>query len=151
MTLREQLEPLIRDWADQVHQDAGTAMFDLTQERCPVNKAEKPTHEPGRLKESGTGTVAGPLIFTIIYDAEPDSGGESYASYTDEGTEAHPITGNPLLAFFWEKIGADVVFRSVQWEPGPGVAANIGWFSDVMTEDQWADALNESASKFTTL
>lgn len=36
-------------------------------------------------------------------------------------TRPHPIEGNPLLAFFWPKVGANVVFRRVQH---PGTKAN---------------------------
>lgn len=40
-----------------------------------------------------------------------------YSIFVIKGTRPHTITGNPLLAFFWPKIGANVVFRSVQ-HPG---------------------------------
>lgn len=38
-----------------------------------------------------------------------------------KGTRPHTITGNPLLAFFWPKVGRNVVFRSVHH---PGTRAN---------------------------
>lgn len=44
-----------------------------------------------------------------------------YSLYVIKGTRPHKITGNPLLAFFWPKIGANVVFRSVNH---PGTKAN---------------------------
>lgn len=37
--------------------------------------------------------------------------------YVIKGTRPHTITGNPLLAFFWPKVGRNVVFRSVH-HPG---------------------------------
>lgn len=37
--------------------------------------------------------------------------------YVIKGTRPHKITGNPLLAFFWPKVGQFVVFRSVN-HPG---------------------------------
>lgn len=40
-----------------------------------------------------------------------------YSIFVIKGTRPHKITGNPLLAFFWPKLGRDVVFRSVQ-HPG---------------------------------
>lgn len=41
--------------------------------------------------------------------------------YVVKGTRPHRIEGNPLLAFFWPKVGRNVVFRSVQH---PGTKAN---------------------------
>lgn len=41
--------------------------------------------------------------------------------YVIKGTRPHTITGNPLLGFFWPKVGRFVVFRSVQH---PGTKAN---------------------------
>ena len=40
-----------------------------------------------------------------------------YTAYVVKGTAPHKITGNPLLAFFWPKVGSFVVFRSVN-HPG---------------------------------
>lgn len=41
----------------------------------------------------------------------------AYTLFVIKGTRPHPIVGNPLLAFFWPKVGANVVFRSVM-HPG---------------------------------
>lgn len=41
--------------------------------------------------------------------------------YVIKGTRPHTITGRPLLAFFWPKVGSFVVLRSVQH---PGTKAN---------------------------
>ena len=59
------------------------------------------------------------------------------AEFTEYGTKAHPIVGNPLLVFYWPKVGRTVFFRSVNWKPGPGVAANKGWFSKEVSESRW--------------
>lgn len=40
-----------------------------------------------------------------------------YSLYVIKGTRPHPIVGKPLLAFFWPKVGANVVFRRVN-HPG---------------------------------
>lgn len=40
-----------------------------------------------------------------------------YSLYVIKGTRPHTITGNPLLGFFWPKVGQFVVFRSVN-HPG---------------------------------
>lgn len=60
---------------------------------------------------------------------------EDYASYLDEGTGPHTITGNPLLAFQWG--GQTVIVHSVQH---PGSTKNVGWFTDRATDDaMWSD------------
>lgn len=46
-----------------------------------------------------------------------------YAEWTDKGSDPHIIQGNPLLAFYWEKVGRDMVLpfvnhpgtRGTQW------------------------------------
>ena len=60
---------------------------------------------------------------------------EDYASYLDEGTGQHTITGNPLLAFQWG--GQTVIVHSVEH---PGSTKNVGWFTDRATDDaMWSD------------
>lgn len=44
-----------------------------------------------------------------------------YTLFVIRGTRPHPIVGHPLLAFFWPKMGANVVFRHVMH---PGTQAN---------------------------
>lgn len=41
----------------------------------------------------------------------------AHTMFVIKGTAAHTITGNPLLAFFWPKVGKFVVFHSVH-HPG---------------------------------
>lgn len=45
----------------------------------------------------------------------------AHTLFVIKGTRAHTITGNPLLGFFWPKVGSFVVFRSVHH---PGTRAN---------------------------
>lgn len=45
----------------------------------------------------------------------------AYTLFVIKGTRPHPIVGNPLLAFFWPKMGRNVVFRHVMH---PGTKAN---------------------------
>ncbi len=60
---------------------------------------------------------------------------EDYASYLDEGTGPHTITGNPLLAFQWG--GQTVIVHTVEH---PGSTKNVGWFTDRATDDaMWSD------------
>lgn len=44
-----------------------------------------------------------------------------YSLYVIKGTKPHKIEGNPLLGFFWPKVGQFVVFASVDH---PGTRAN---------------------------
>lgn len=52
------------------------------------------------------------------YDVQSNA---PYTLFVIKGTRPHTITGNPLLGFFWPKLGTFVVFRSVQH---PGTRAN---------------------------
>jgi hypothetical protein len=47
--------------------------------------------------------------------------GVSYAVYHHEGTRPHRIQGNPLLVFYWPKVGRVVYLRHVDH---PGTRAN---------------------------
>lgn len=75
-----------------------------------------PEGESGRLRRSidveqrreGSGR------FDLGWEVVADT---PYALYVHEGTRPHPIHGNPLLSFFWDRVGARVVFRSVK-HPG---------------------------------
>lgn len=44
-----------------------------------------------------------------------------HTMFVIKGTRPHPIVGNPLLGFFWPKVGQFVVFHSVNH---PGTKAN---------------------------
>lgn len=78
-----------------------------------------------------------------------------YAEYTDAGAPAHRIYGNPWLAFFWEREGVDVMFRTRDGhEPAyvnhPG-QAGTRWFNggDEGGEpmaSRWADACARAAA-----
>lgn len=52
------------------------------------------------------------------YDVESTA---PHTLYVIKGTRPHKIEGNPLLSFFWPKVGRNVVFRSVNH---PGTRAN---------------------------
>lgn len=60
------------------------------------------------------------------------------ALWTDEGTRAHEIVGNPLLAFDWN--GQLVITHSVQ-HPG---FVGTRWFSDSVTDPAWAGELDRA-------
>ncbi len=131
-SIAEQLGPLIEEWARQVMQEAAQIVFDATQALCPVEDGD--TLASGQLS-------GGDLTWSITYD---DVG------FTDEGPEAHEIEGNPLLAFDWPEQGLfPAIFRRVAWVPGPGVAANKGWFSERSASDgNFGDALIVAGDSF---
>jgi len=148
-SIADQLRPRLEEWARQVVTDAGSNLFAQTLDRCPVGHDPESGVETVALKRSGHGEYEGDFLFVIGYSSESPYG-EDYASFTDEGTEAHPITPrdtNPsgLLSFFWERLGHRVALPFVMWEPGEGVAQNIGWFSDICTLDNWQQQLQLSA------
>lgn len=132
-SLAEQLRPLLEEWAQHVGDDAADLMLATAQALAPIG-----AEGGGETRDSGEVDQAGHLAWSIQFD---DRG------YTDEGPEPHTILGNPLLAFDWPERGLfPAIFRSVEWKPGPGVAANKGWFSErAMTDDQWQNALTVAA------
>ena len=111
------------DWTIEVHDRAAENLIDRVYERIPI--------ATGRLRGSGQRTL-GTRTASIEFTAE-------HASFTDEGTDDHEVTGNPLLAFFWQ--GALVIVHSVFVS---GVTEQ-GWFSDVMTDDNYQQELNDAA------
>lgn len=86
--------------------------------------------DTGELARSWFWTDNG-LTHTIGYTA-PQAG------YTNDGTGAHVIEGNPLLVFYWPKVGRVVHLRSVAH---PGSTIHKGWFDDEVTPEAWDDAL----------
>jgi hypothetical protein len=63
--------------------------------------------------------------WTVSLKSSPDAvewtispvGREEIVAYLEYGTKDHVIEGNPLLSFYWEKLGTDVVFK---WVHHPG-------------------------------
>lgn len=121
----------IEDYAQEV----GTVTADEVER---IVKDAAPVGQTGQLRDEITTSVAGGSgVVTITVDspAEP-------SSWTDEGTEAHRIEGNPLLAF--EMGGSLVIVHSVNH---PGNAAQH-WFDQPMP-DYFQDALDIAAAQVT--
>ena len=79
--------------------------------------------------------VAGPQVTMRISNPTP------YASFVDKGTRPHEIRGNPLLVFFWAKVGRVVAFPRVN-HPG-----NIAYdFFELNLGDLWPQDLDEYKS-----
>jgi hypothetical protein len=83
-------------------------------------KIEAPTGKTGDLRRGIRTTQSRDVQgrYSTGYDVTSNA---AYSLYVIKGTRPHKITGNPLLAFFWPKLGANVVFRSVNH---PGTKGN---------------------------
>lgn len=68
---------------------------------------------------TGTAMIGDFVALGTIFSLVP------YAGFTDAGTEPHPIVGNPLLYFYWEKLGRSVALPYVN-HPG---TAGTQWFN----------------------
>lgn len=123
------LERSIQNWAKLVHHQTVLSLADELTQTVPVRT--------GFLRDSQEVVQRDDETWEIRYPVE-------YASWLDEGTDPHPIEGNPLLAFFWEAIGEFVIVPHVDH---PGTEATE-WWSSVMSEENYADVLNEVAQDF---
>jgi hypothetical protein len=121
----------VRAWAEEVFEEAVLDLASQLDETVPVGETTR--LDGPALRDTQQVEVHG-LQATIRYAAE-------HASYTDEGTPPHPIVGNPLLAFRID--GELVIVHSVQ-HPG---TPRTGWFSDTVTEQAFAEALDRAASQ----
>lgn len=121
----------VQRWAEECFEEAVLEMAAELDRVVPVGQ----TTRLGRpaLRDTQQVTVAGTQA-KIRYTAE-------HASFTDEGTVAHPIRGNPLLAFDWN--GERVIVHSVN-HPG---TQGTRWWSDTMTDLGFQEALDSAASR----
>lgn len=108
--LSDQVVPITDDAAQAMERDIALS--------APVDTGALSRSGQVTTVPNGAGATA-TLIFT-----------EDYASYLDEGTGPHTITGNPLLAFEWG--GQTVIVHSVQH---PGSTKWVGWFSGKAEDD----------------
>lgn len=126
--LLDRLEP----WLEQVLEYALNQLGDELTEACPVSEGTG-DNSPGTLRDSLEIKQSG---LTAAIEYPPD-----YASYVSEGTDPHQIDGNPVLSFYWPKIGKVVTVRSVQH---PGTAPNP-WWDTLVTEDHLVELLDDAA------
>lgn len=108
--LSDQVVPITDDAAQAMERDIALS--------APVDTGA--LSRSGNVVTTGDGSGA---VATITFD-------EDYASYLEEGTGPHQITGNPLLAFEWG--GQTVIVHSVQH---PGSTKWVGWFSGKAEDD----------------
>lgn len=100
-------------FADKDANKRATRVLRFAKEEAPVGK----TGELRRgLRKTQSRDVRG--RWSTGYDVTSNA---PHSLFVIKGTRPHPIVGNPLLSFFWPKLGTNVVFRSVQH---PGTKAN---------------------------
>lgn len=112
------LRALIEQYVAELAPVVDAELEASTKEAAPVRD--------GTLRDEITvSTAHGSGAVTWTVDSPAD-----HSSYTDEGTQAHPIRGNPLLAFDWPEAGGTVIVRSVM-HPG---TTGTHWFEQPMPE-----------------
>ena len=120
----------IRERGSEIHRDAVAVMADELDSQVPVKTGELRSSQQVKASLS-RGQV---LSSTIEYPSD-------VASFLEDGTRPHLITGNPLLVFFWPRVGRVVFFRHVNH---PGSTKRKGWFSKIMRRPVWTRALKSA-------
>jgi hypothetical protein len=105
-------------------------------------------HQLDQAVPHDTGELANSLTVRV-QDSPPTFGVEvSYsapqAEWTEHGTSPHPIEGNPLLVFYWERVGRVVFLRHVDH---PGSDKHKGWFSTVTSVENWQAILEQARDR----
>ena len=109
--------------------------FDTIQRRINEANSEHVEEKRSRLRSLGrrfkelaqdeapkrTGEFADTIFFRTYVSGNvvgfTAGGRQPLSDWIRFGTRPHPIVGNPLLAFFWERVGEFVIVHSVQ-HPG---------------------------------
>jgi hypothetical protein len=126
------LRSLVDEWVETIGGVALDIVTVRTKEEAPFATGELRDSIESFAGHSGAG----------LWEGEIGSPSD-VAHFTDSGTEAHFIEGNPLLVFHWPEAGGTVFFRSVNH---PGSHKHDGWFTE-KTPERWADAVAEAASR----
>jgi hypothetical protein len=106
------------------------------------------------LKSRTTLTVAKEMhettaeIYGLVELRSPSANG-LLPTYLELGTRAHPIVGNPILAFYWERLGKMVFFHSVNHPGFKAYAFMARSFAEMRDEivEQLKAAAQRGASK----
>lgn len=106
------IEALVRSTDGEVGREVrrrGQRVLSRARELAPV--------KTGTLRASGSMSLgknaAGEVEATVSFSAK-------HAIFVHQGTKPHRIQGNPLLSFYWPKVGSQVAFR---WVNHPGTKA----------------------------
>lgn len=130
----------LADYARDLRDRAASKAQDDTIANTPVSEAQPGSNRvPGTLRdniilrdESDDGTR-----FSVSIVADTD-----YAGFVDDGTDPHPIVGNPNLTFWWPEGPRGVGFYTYRSVMHPGTQPRR-FFTEPMP-DRWENALNES-------
>lgn len=107
----------------QAISDAVVEVADAALDQCLADTLAAAPEKTGALKALTDRTpvsLAGDFVASgsVFCDAK-------YAEWTDAGSEPHLIEGNPLLHFYWDRIGKEVWFHFVNHPGSPGTQ----WFN----------------------
>jgi hypothetical protein len=122
--------PLLRDalTAGPGWHELGHRMLDRSKATAPVSSDDRNVR-PGNAGSGGgpTGSLVESMELRFVYGGDPrieigskltvGDAGYSLFDIVESGTDPHPITGNPTLAFDWPKAGG-VVFLAHVNHPG---------------------------------
>lgn len=109
----EQARRVFVRFADEDAKKRATRTLNFARLEAPVGKTGELRN---RLDMSQSRDVRG--RYSTGYDVNSNA---PHSIYVIKGTRPHVIEGNPLLAFFWPKVGQFVVFPKVNH---PGTKAN---------------------------
>lgn len=127
-----QLRYALQRWQRLVFDDAAHELLTGPETVVPVaTGATVAAGNVGDVSES-QGFVSGVLAFPT-----------PQALFTNDGTRPHRIEGNPLLSFYWPKIGRRVTVRYVNH---PGNKATH-WFDEAMKDQRWGDLLERAMGR----
>jgi len=128
------LRDAVERWAEEVHRRAVDDLLDEVDAAVPRGSGDRAgggqrLADTREVRDASSGSRA---VASVAYTAE-------HASFTDEGTDPHPILGDPLLAFEWN--GRLVIVRSVRHPGTEGTA----WWSSRVDDQGWERALSGAA------
>jgi bacteriophage HK97-gp10 putative tail-component len=115
------------DAAGPITQEAAELMRNDVNLSAPVDTGALVASGEVDVAPNGQGAVA-----TLRYT-------EDYASYLEDGTSEHTITGSPYLSFMWN--GQQVIVHSVQH---PGSTKHKEWFSSKANDESLWSLLVQS-------
>lgn len=99
-------------FADEDARERAQKVLDVARAEAPVGKGPTSGALRASLKVTQSRETTG--RYATGWDVSANT---KYAMFVIKGTRPHVIKGNPFLAFFWPKVNAFVVFRSVN-HPG---------------------------------
>ena len=115
-----------------------------------VREAERDVKNTSAFKDV-TGNLRNKTVGVVLDSTRGElRSSPHYALYIENGTRPHVIPGNPRLNFYWQKVGLDVSFNSVNH---PGNTArhymeHAGKWGELVLEHQLGAFITGSISRF---